>query len=203
MAKIKAKIIGNQVWMTENLTAEQFQSVTRSRIKKSNGNWEDFVPTCCTYESSLPKKKKNYLFNRSAADDLFLGRHINRWRLPATRDLDVLFQSIDGRSRVDMPYDEVAVALRGTYGWLKNGTNKIGFNALPNPSRYNAGELTESRHGLWWYYDEQINSLRGIGIIYDLDVIAISDSNHPQNGFAIRLVMDLQEPRVEEGIEYV
>lgn len=203
MAKIKAKIIGNQVWMTENLTAEQFQSVTGSRIKLSNGNWEDFVPTCCSYESSLPKKKKNYLFNRSAADDLFLGRHINRWRLPATRDLDVLFQSIDGRSSADMPYDEVAVALRGTYGWLKNGTNKIGFNALPNRSRNDAGELTESYIARWWYFDQQINSLRGIGIYNDLDVIAICDSNHPQNGFAIRLVMDLQEPRVEEGIEYV
>lgn len=203
MAKIKAKIIGNQVWMTENLTAEQFQSVTGRRIKLSNGNWQDFVPTCCSYESSLPTKKKSYLFNRDAANELFRGRHINRWRLPATIDLDVLFQSIDARSSMDMPSDEVADALRGTYGWLKNGTNKIGFNALPNPSRNNAGELTESRNGLWWYYDEQINSHRGIGIYNNLDVIAICDTNNPQNGFAIRLVMDLQEPRLEEGIEYV
>ena len=202
MSIIQAKIIGSQVWTTENLTALQYQIITGNRIKVNNEHWEESSPQVCSYESSFYKSKKMYLFNSAAARELTLFNDRKNWRLPTNRDFDILFQTIDPESSLDLPSELVAKALRGTYGWPQNGTNKIGFNAYPNPSRNMFGRLYESEIARWWLYDKKRNSFDGVALYNDIDVIATCTPNS-HSGFAIRLVMDLQEPRIEKGLKYI
>lgn len=202
MSQIKAKIIGKQVWMAENLTASQFRKITGSPLQLNNGIWTNSISTCCSYEVNLPTKKKNYLFNQEAALAISPHNRHNRWRLPTRRDLSALFNHILPGSDMDRPYGELAELLRGNYGWFKNGTNKVGFNAFPNPRRNDSAELREGDFASWWFYDDKTNSLQGLSVYNDLDVIAECIPSQ-LSGFAIRLVMDLEENRIEDGIEYV
>ncbi len=203
MKNIKSKIIGNQVWITENLTKDQFHDITGRTIPLKNDKWaSSHGPKCYSYETNFKFKKKEYLFDLNTVNFFrsFSGEH-NTWRIPTLNDLDNLFRNIDGRSSTDYLYEEIANTLRGNYGWLNNGTNKIGFDALPNPIINENGELTELGISRWWFYDERRGELGGFGLYQD-DIVAFSGI-HNYNAFAIRLVMDLHDPRIENNIIYV
>ena len=203
MGRIKCKIIGNQVWTVENLTKKQYYVITGRTIPIKNDNWLDFhFPKCYAYESNYTTKMKQYLFDIRAIEYFrsFSNEH-HTWKIPTLNDLDILFRNIDGRSNTDFINEDIAISLRGTYGWINNGSNKIGFNALPNPTLNENCELSEPEISRWWFYDERREDFKGFGL-YQEDVVAFCGV-HENNAFAIRLVMDLQNPRVEESIVYV
>lgn len=203
MKSIKCKIIGNQVWIAENLTKEQYYGITGKRMSMKNNNKAGYKgPKCYMYETNFRNKKKEYLFDYSAVE---LFKHINMdnssWRIPTYDDLDLFFHNIDNRSSTEYIYDEIAINLRGTYGWKKNGTNKIGFNALPNLIINENFELAETGISRWWIYNDRLNEFEGFGL-YQEDVVAFCGA-HKNNAYAIRLVMDLQDPRIENNINYI
>jgi uncharacterized protein (TIGR02145 family) len=201
--KIKAKIIGQQVWTVENLTREQYKKMTGINIPIINDIWDNDEPKCCTYESIIEtSKKKNYLFDKNATSYFSRHRNTNNWRIPTIKDLDTLFNFIHPNASIEWPTDNIAIALRGTYGWLNNGTNKIGYNAVPNPTKNESGELTESEIARWWVYNETSRIYNGFGLYNGIDVVALCGT-HDKMGLAVRLVMDLQSPRIEDDIEYV
>ncbi len=203
MSKLRSKIIGNQVWTVENLTREQYKKITGINIPIINDIWDNDQPKCCTYDSLIQtSKKKNYLFDKNAISYFSRNRNTNNWRIPTINDLDILLNFIDRKSTTEWITEDIAIALRGTYGWLNNGTNKIGFNAVPNPTKNESGELTESEIARWWVYNETSRIYNGFGLYNDLDVVALCGT-HDKIGIAVRLVMDLQCPRIEDDIEYV
>jgi uncharacterized protein (TIGR02145 family) len=203
MSKIKAKIIGNQVWTVENLTKDQFYSITGIVVPIKNDNWLSFQgKKCYKYSSVHESRKSSYLFDLNSAEFLYnYGINNSDWRMPTYSDLDHLFHNIDGRSSAYFPFEEVPINLRGTYGWSTNGTNKIGFNAYPNPTLNEDLELTESEISRWWLYNENRDVFEGFGL-YTEDVLAYCGTSN-QMALAVRLVMDLTNPRVEENIQYV
>ena len=203
MGNLKCKIIGNQIWTVENLTKEQYYGITGRTIPVKNDNWADFDGfKCYAYETNFRIKKKQNLFDFRAVEYFrFFSREHDTWRIPTKTDLDVLFHNIDERSSTEWINDEVAINLRGTYGWNNNGSNKVGFNAEPNPILDENCELTEPEISRWWYYDDRRGEFGGFGL-YQEDVVAFSGV-HENNAFAIRLVTDLQNPRVEENVVYV
>jgi len=154
MGIIKCKIIGNQVWAVENLTKEQYYMITGRTIPVKNNNWSDFeYPKCYSYESNFSKIKKQFLFDINSVQYFHsFSRDNNTWRIPTLGDLDSLFQYIDGRSTSNYTYSEIPNCLRGTYGWVNNGVNKIGFNAQPNPTLNENVELSEPEIARWWYF---------------------------------------------------
>lgn len=203
MSNIKVKIIGSQVWTVENLTKEQYIEITGIDIPIVDSIWENDFPKCCIYETFYKQKIKNYLFDFYAAEELHnLLLNSDSWRLPNLNDINNLYKHINQYSNVDNITDDIAESLRGTYGWSNNGTNKIGFNALPNPTKNENGELTESTISSWWMYNEDNIRFDGLRLYNDLSVITFCGSNS-KTGFAIRLVMDLQNPRIEDNLEYV
>lgn len=203
MSKLKSKIIGNQVWTVENLTREQYKKMTGINIPIINDIWDNDQPKCCTYESLIQtSKKKNYLFDKNAISYFPRDRNTNNWRIPTIKDLEILSNFIDANTSTDWETDNLAIALRGTYGWLNNGTNKIGFNALPNPTKNETGALTEFEIARWWVYNETTRIYNGFGLYNGIDVVALCGT-HDKIGLAVRLVMDLQSPRIEDDIEYV
>ena len=203
MGDIKCKIIGNQVWTAENLTKEQYYSITERKIPVKIDNWVDYDGAkCYAYETNFGIKKKQYLFDLKAVE---IFRHLtgenNSWRIPTHTDLDVLFHNIDKSSSTEFIHDEIAINLRGTYGWSINGSNKIGFNALPNPTLSENCELSESEISRWWLYNDRKDEFEGFGL-YQENIVAFCGV-HENNAFAIRLIMDLQNPRIEDNIYYV
>ena len=200
MAIIKAKIIGDQVWTTENLNQSQFKIITGKRISFNNNSWViDESPKVYVYNSIINKHKKEYLFDTNSLN--LLRRYSTNWRIPNIYDLNKLFQSADPNSSFQNGTIELAKNLRGTYGWRNNGINKIGFNAYPNPT-IDAKGLYESHISRWWYYDTNTNTYNGFSL-YDEDIVAISGPFDNNIGLAVRLVMDLVDPRLEQNILYV
>lgn len=72
--RIKAKIIGNKVWTTENLTRVQYRHITGRNVTIQNENWEyqsdNYNAKCYSYDSTFISKKKEYLFNIEAINQL-------------------------------------------------------------------------------------------------------------------------------------
>jgi len=203
MSKIRAKIIGNQIWTVENLTKDQYFLITGIKVPVKNKNWLSYSKIkCYKYNSIHESNKDGFLFNLYSAETLNNnGINNNTWRIPSYADLDVLFKNIDGKSSTNYYYKEVAINLRGNYGWPLNGTNKIGFNAMPNPTLNEKLELSESEISRWWIYNQKNKDFDGFGI-YTEDIIGFSGTNN-QMALAIRLVMDLTNPRVDDKIYYV
>jgi len=200
MSGIKAKIIGNQVWTTENLTRAEYKLITGRNIPEKNENWSAFTnPKCFAYNSKIKKNKREYLFDLNSV--LFLSEYSRMWRIPNIKDLEHLSKSTDSNAYYGWETEELAINLRGTYGWLNNGINKVGFNAYPNPT-YNGEELHEFEISRWWYNNEISRSFNGFSL-YEDNIIAVSGPYNENDGLAIRLVMNLSEPRVEENIIYV
>jgi uncharacterized protein (TIGR02145 family) len=203
MGRLKCKIIGNQIWTAENLTREQYYDITGRAIPIKNDNWIGFDGAkCYSYETNFSIQKKQYLFDFRSVDSFrFINREDNFWRIPTHSDLDVLFNYIDKRSSTEYIHDEIAINLRGTYGWSINGSNKIGFNAIPNPILNEGCDFVESEISRWWLYNDRRGEFEGFGL-YQEDVVAFCGA-HENNAFAIRLVMDLRSPRIENNIIYI
>jgi uncharacterized protein (TIGR02145 family) len=200
MSKIYAKIIGDQVWTTENLNKSQFKLITGKQISLNDNSWViDENPKAYVYNSIIKKHKNEYLFDINSLD--LLRCYSKNWRIPTISDLNSLFQSADQNSTFQWCSSELARDLRGTYGWANNGINKIGFNAYPNPTIDIQG-TRESNISRWWYYDENSNTYNGFSL-YDDDIVATSGPFDNNVGLAIRLVMDLVNPRLEQNIFYV
>jgi len=199
MSKIQAKIIGDQIWTTENLTKAKYQQITGRNLPNKSDRWVEYhYPKCYAYDSAI-KNQKEYLFDLNAIE--YLRTNSPLWRIPNTKDLDRLFRTIDPKAGYLNETIRLAKDMRGTYGWENNGVNKVGFNAYPNPTLDENG-LREFEISRWWFYNEQRTSFHGFSV-YEDDIIATSGPFIENIGLAIRLVMDLTDPRVEENLYYV
>ena len=121
--------------------------------------------------------------------------------MPTSHDLNVLIKNIDINADIDKPGEKVPQFIRGVYGWEFNGTNKIGFNAMPNPTINHLGLLNEFKIFRCWFFNLDSMQFEGFNL-YTEDIISTSilDLN---DGCIVRLVMDLEDIRLEENILYV
>ena len=211
---VKAKIIGNQIWTSEDISLSQLKNILSEKneitnikipLKNDNKNWMVYNGACCCSYISYVDNKKSYLYNLHVAKLLCenLNDNENGWRLPSINDWFQLFKYIDNNHTFDYWSESIAQNLRSTYGWPNNGTNKIGFNATPNFKRNEDGTYYDQSFACWWGLNNA-----GIGKIfegvrlYPEDVIATFGTEN-KTGLAIRLVRNFSEPRPEEGLIYV
>jgi len=210
---IKSKIIGNQIWTAEDVCISHLKSAIAEsnglqvNIEKKNSNYEwinSTVPAFCTYQSNRTTKSY-YLYNQVAAEFIYDLLRVNNtgWRLPTITDWITLFHFIDNRNNHDNWNNCIAQNIRGAYCWPNNGTNKIGFNAIPNSTRNEDGSFTSEPFAKWWVYNpsNQNSGLGGIRL-YPEDIIAEFGTQN-NIGLAIRLVRDIYDIRPENGIQYV
>jgi uncharacterized protein (TIGR02145 family) len=201
MQKIKCKIIENQIWTAENLTPSQYFFLSGIKIPKKNSQWDSFhTSKCFSYVTKF--NSKQYLFDyESVRSFTFSSSSKCKFRIPTSHDLNILFNNIDSNAFIDKPGEKVAQSIRGVYGWISNGTNKIGFNAMPNPTINHKGVLQEFEIFRCWFFNLKSNQFEGLNL-YSEDIISTSilDLN---DGCVVRLVMDLEDIRLEENILYV
>ena len=143
-------VIGDQVWMTENLNVSKFRNGDKIEHARSKSEWRKAgdlgKPAWCYYgfDASLGKVYGK-LYNWHAVNDerglAPLGYHV-----PSQEEWDNLVNSLGGNA-LAVP------ALKGTTKWRPGftGTNSSGFNALPGGYRNAAGIFVFlEEYAKWW-----------------------------------------------------
>lgn len=123
-------IIGNQVWMVENLKTTKYRNGDPITNLTDKTAWQrTFTGAYCWYNNDI-KNKVTYgaLYNWYAVDD---GRNIAPygWHVPSADDWNELIDFLGGEMEAGGKLKET-----GTLHWAtpnKDATNEVGFCALP------------------------------------------------------------------------
>lgn len=137
--KVKTVKIGNQTWMAENLNTEYFSNGDPIPYAESIEDWseaaENSQPAWCYFDND-PENGKKYgrLYNWYAVNDS-RGIAPSGWRVASDEDWDELAETLGG--------EEVGKKIKSKQGWNDdgNGTDEVGFNALPGGLRDIDGEF--------------------------------------------------------------
>ncbi len=134
------KKIGNQTWMLENLKTTKYNDgtpITKYSFATHGNKWF-YVPApealyqwanTTTSGQTLPFDYYGAVYNHFALESGKLAP--KGWRIPTEQD----FKELESYLRLNGYANNEAIALKSTTGWLPssgNGTNAVGFNALPN-----------------------------------------------------------------------
>lgn len=185
--------IGNQVWMTENLTVDKFRNGDKIIQAKTEEQWIDAAdndkPAFMKIKGKQDNKSISYnVYNWSAVTDK-RGLAPKGWRIPTVKDYELLIQTLGGENKAGNK-------LKSKSGWNVNvGTNSSGFNAYPNTYVMSGVVVDESsfmgenhegqwwasdRYGMFWLKGENMAPYPTVGI-YEADV---------EDGLTIRCIKD-------------
>ncbi len=153
-------LIGEQLWMTENLNVETFRNGDPIPEAKTNEEWKQAglnkQPAWCYYDND-PAEGDKYgkLYNFYAVNDARglapIGYHI-----PTYDECTTLTDHLGGES-------EAGVKMKSKTGWENNGngTNESNFGGLPGGCRSPDGtSFPNGSYGHWWTSseDDDINA---------------------------------------------
>ena len=131
--KIKTVKIGNQTWMAENLNTEYFSNGDPIPYAESTKDWDEAAensqPAWCYYDNDPQNGKKfGRLYNWYAVNDS-RGIAPSGWRVASDEDWDEIAETLGD--------EEVGKKIKSKQGWNEdgNGTDEVGFNALPGGLR--------------------------------------------------------------------
>ena len=160
----KTIVVGNTVWMAENLTTDRFQNGDPIPFAPSFEEWineskqvvlhdqqiQRGYPAWCYYENKQEYEKYGKLYNHIAVSDP-RGLCPVGWRIPTDEDWNNLIQAFGGT-------EKAGFELKSWSTWQNNGSNSSGFKALPGGIRGDH-ELGRGRYGefeglgnsgYWW-----------------------------------------------------
>jgi uncharacterized protein (TIGR02145 family) len=161
--------IGNQTWTTKNIN-----------INTAN-SW-------CYDGNSSNCAKYGRLYTWEAAKSVCANMG-GGWRLPDTADWNKLV-AYAGGSIV------AGKKLKSTTGWASsasyngNGTDDVGFSALPGGSRGSDGSFYDAGYyGYWWSATEYVAGNAYLRSMFYLDYV-LEDNDGKSDGFSVRCVQD-------------
>lgn len=145
----KTAKLGVQEWTANNLTVSCFRNGDNIPEAKTKEEWikagSEGKPAWCYFDND-PENGKIYgkLYNWYSINDP-RGLAPQDWNIPVSADWMKLVKNLLG-------VDVAGIKLKSKTGWKsKNGTNKIGFTALPGGYRDEKGEFRElGTKGQWW-----------------------------------------------------
>jgi uncharacterized protein (TIGR02145 family) len=146
----KTVVIGEQLWMSENLSVDKFRNGDLIPEAKTDAEWkragENKQPAWCYYQND-PKNGTIYgkLYNWFAVNDP-RGLAPEGWHVPTDAEWGVLSNFLGG--------DEIAgKKMKSSSGWSENGNGDYssGFSGLPGGDRYANGDFGNvGNYGCWW-----------------------------------------------------
>ena len=153
-------LIGNQVWMAENLKTTHFANGSVIPNVTDNTAWTQFItPAWCSYNNSLSNDSLyGKLYNWYTTDD-FRNVCPSNWHVPTDADWDVLIGFIDEAYNPISNGAQSAIAggkMKSISGWIPftgvTSTNESGFSGLPGGYRSNSSGVFFSigYYGNWW-----------------------------------------------------
>lgn len=147
-------VIGNQIWMKENLNASGYRNGDPIRYAGNNEEWkitqQKALGAWCYYDFD-PKNGEIYgkLYNWIAVNDP-RGLAPKGYHIASHSEWFILTDFLGG---VGKAFDK----MNSKTGWKRfgkksdNGTNSSGFNGLPGGYRYHDGTFTSiGVYGIWW-----------------------------------------------------
>jgi uncharacterized protein (TIGR02145 family) len=149
----KGVVIGNQIWMTENLNVTTFQNGDVIPEAKSAKDWEvagqQGKPCWCYYDDNYHNEKKyGKLYNWFAVSDK-RGLAPRGWHIPTDMEWRGLMDYLSGKHLSIGETNTAAVKMRNKNSQLGEGggqnkeTNSSGFSALSGGSRGNNGHFNQ------------------------------------------------------------
>lgn len=187
-------IIGEQEWMTKNLTASTFRNGDPIPEAKTNEEWENAgkegKPAWCYFANDAANDSiYGKLYNWYAVSDP-RGIAPSGWHVPSDDEWTQLTDYLGG--------GVVAGAkMKSETGWFRdsNGTNETGFSGLPGGSRGSNGEFSAPPErggtiGCWWSSTEVYNDCGWTRYLsYTVDY-AYKDYYSKELGFSVRCIKD-------------
>ena len=129
---VSATKIGNQYWMTQNLSVTKFRNGINIPFAKNIKEWSDYYtakqPAYCYERFDEKYKGKGYYYNTWAICDSNLAPP--GWRVPSKDNFLQLGKSLGRDAHLKLKSKDQWYVNR-VYGNF-NGNNKSGFNAYPN-----------------------------------------------------------------------
>jgi uncharacterized protein (TIGR02145 family) len=158
--------IGNQTWTTKNINIETPDS------------W-------CYRDSASYCAKYGRLYTWEAAKSACRSMG-GGWRLPDTADWNKLVTYAGGLSTA-------GTKLKAKSGWYNNGngTDDVGFSALPGGFRYSDGSFSGAGDGGYWWSATEYGSGGAYRRGMDCNLDYVSEYNIVKSyGFSVRCVQD-------------
>jgi uncharacterized protein (TIGR02145 family) len=186
----KTVLIGNQLWMAENLKTSRYNDGTDIPLITNGLTWSNLTtPGFCWYNNDAASHKETY-------GALYNGYSVNSgklcpsgWHVPDRTEWqqlrDFLGDTLQGGGKLK----EV-----GTGHWLppnKGADNSSGFTALPAGIRYFEGSFSSLLNytGFWSATETGSADEWYIGLYYG-DASAIMDHRIKTHGFSVRCIKD-------------
>ncbi len=188
-----AIIIGNQIWMAENLRASQFNDHSSITPVADNAQWADLSsPGYCSYPA-IVDELYGYLYNWYTVNTGLLCPV--GWHVPSDVEFTTLTTYLGGENVAGGKLKEA-----GTANWSSTNagaTNVTGFTALPGGHRINDGTFDFlGTDGFWWTSTESSGAdawLMTLGYNYN----SMSRSNNwKKYGLSVRCINDINLPIV-------
>lgn len=192
-----AVMIGNQVWMAENLEVTNYADGTPIPLVDNNTDWENLGntnPAYCYYNNN-PEISHGALYNWAAASrgessdtnpSGVQGVCPTGWHLPSLAEYQELINYLG-----DDPGNKLKES--GTTNWHTDtgATNESGFTALPGGWRYTQGSYTNINYTGSWKTSSLFNSDRNYTVIIQHYNSQLSlDQSYKQMGSSVRCVKD-------------
>ena len=184
-------IIGNQVWMSENLKVTKYRDGTAIPTGLSNSEWENTTSGAyAVYDNNETHADTyGYLYNWYAVDD---SRNIapDGWHVPTDDEWTTLTDYLGGTSVAGGKMKET-----GTSHWNSpntGATNESGFTAFPGGYRYGSNGYYNDvgSYGYFWSSSEPHSSNAWERKLYYDDSGVNRVNTIKKRGFSVRCVRD-------------
>lgn len=194
-------LIGDQLWMEENLRVTKFNDGTAINQITDNVLWvETTGPAFCWYENNYDGYGSVYgaLYNWYAVENGKLCP--SGWHVPSSAEYAALSQYLGGDPVAGGKMKET-----GTDHWQipnTGATNESGFNSLPGGLRMGAFDGVHDgtfnyiqRFGCWWTTTEPLNTgpfelAYNVNNFYAAAYFTRSGMNSKKTGLSVRCVKD-------------
>lgn len=188
-------VIGHQEWMAENLKTTTYNNGTKIPTVTENSEWLSLSSGAYCWYKNDESHSDIYgaFYNWFAVNTGMLCP--DGWRVPTDDEWKYLEAFADTKYGIGDPVwdksgfrgQDAGQGLMSRSGWKldKNGTNVLGFTALPGGERLK-GSHSMGSNGFWWTSTENdATSAWFRGLIYGME--DISRDTHPKKmGFAVR-----------------
>ena len=187
----KTVVVGEQVWMAENLRVTRFNDCTDIKLTESNEEWQNSVGAAFSWydnDSSLYGNQFGALYNGYAAQNKKLCPE--GWHTPTVDDFLELIETLGdtltagGKLKSDSEF------------WHKpnaDADNSSRFSSLPAGMRYFEGTFSSALYftGYWSSTEVNADTATFVSLSY-LDSKVIFSDNSKKSGFSVRCVKNVQ-----------
>jgi len=187
----KTIVIGDQIWMAENLRTTRYQNGDSIPNITDNEGWAALTSGAyCNYKNTLDLDTiatYGRLYNYYAVADS-RGIAPKGWRMPDINDWATLIEYLGGDTIASNHLKEV-----GNTHWEDpfESDNSSGFTALPGGRRYLSKDIAEiGFYGDWWTLSEYNETHAGFLYLFYFSSNVNKGVNYKANGYSIRLIKE-------------